>query len=178
MLFCILISSMASTALFPHGFSAFFSEFNSIICRWIMLKEMICSGHHFNIFNAIVKLISINMVNHLIPFKKTTNFLFSNKSMLKNISMIVGLRMFWHHNSSIPKRYCASTFPVICFFFFERSIKFIMACSRAKSSFVGFYSTWMRINFFPACKAFNENTNNLCHFLIVARKPFGSQIKC
>lgn len=69
---------------------------------WIKMR-MLSSSYNFKVFNSVVSFNSIFMMNCLISIKNSIDMLFHNKSMLKNISMYICVRMIFAQFQDISR---------------------------------------------------------------------------
>lgn len=91
-------------------------------CAWSMFPSggmvahmlyAICEG---KVFNTIVRLNSINMMDYFSRFEKSANLFFHHQAVFKNIAIGPFMWMVWRFNANISKIHCFASFPCSIFF--------------------------------------------------------------
>ena len=86
----------------------YFSTNKALFFKWLMVMfrvVMSCmsgASHKFKIRDSVIRLYLIFMMNTLILFQESSNFLFHHKAMFSHIAL-TGKRMTWNLNKHITK---------------------------------------------------------------------------
>lgn len=103
----------------------------------------------FQIFNTIVRTITIDMVNNFSRFKITFNTFFHYQTMFSNITILISKWMFRHKNSNISiMSFSNSTFPKRMFFSQMGSAYFLFRFFRVFKILFAYFCTFFRTTIF------------------------------
>lgn len=92
--------------------SASHSLKKGVVLIHVFIDMLFVTRNQFQVFRTIVVLDSIKVMNHFMGFQISANFFLDNKTMFKNISLVIRKRMLGRMYADIPEAvFYPSSFP-------------------------------------------------------------------